>query len=519
MSHDQRGATLRLQILLAVLVAGYFATDVYATLPAFPGAVGQGAAATGGRGGDVYHVTNLRDYRSDSEGKIEGSLRHAIRSASGPRTIVFDVGGAIQLRETLEIRKSNLTIAGQTAPGGITVWGYPVEISGASDVVMRYLRVRVGDFNVRASGKQKNAAVEPESKGAKDLDPRTANGLDIGRASRVIVDHVSVAWGLDETLSVTRSRDVTVQNSIIAESLNESFHPKGSHGYGSLLRGELTPADQEAGVGGYTFYQNLWAHHRARNPSIGGQQRLDDGQAEADRRRTDVNLANNVIYNWADQPAHRSELGEVRINFVGNYFVNGPAKKSDYIFNEDNPARTVVFHRDNMLDADQDTEHDGIAVGRVNDIKRTFRRFDAKDLLAGPTHGKPLEFFASVADYVTSPEQAYSRVVRSCGASLPRDAIDQRVIDSLVERSGALINSQETYRDANGVLAGIDDVAMARRSDDFDTDRDGMPNEFEIKHRLNPDDPADRNGKSLSGAGYTNLEAYLNELVETAAAR
>ncbi|HEY3394415.1 MAG TPA: hypothetical protein VGK58_17000, partial [Lacipirellulaceae bacterium] len=298
MSHDERGATLRLRILSAVLVAGFVATDVEATLPAFRGAVGQGAAATGGRGGDVYHVTNLLDYRSDSEQKIEGSLRHAIRSASGARTIVFDVGGAIQLRETLEIRKNNLTIAGQTAPGGITVWGYPVEISGAADVVVRYLRVRVGDFNVRASGTQTKAGVEAELQGAKDLDPRSANGLDIGRANRVIVDHVSVAWGLDETLSVTRSRDVTVQNSIISESLNESFHPKGSHGYGSLLRGELTPADQEAGVGGYTFYQNLWAHHRARNPSIGGQQRLDDGQAEAGRRRTDVNLVNNVVYNW-----------------------------------------------------------------------------------------------------------------------------------------------------------------------------------------------------------------------------
>ncbi|HEY3394024.1 MAG TPA: hypothetical protein VGK58_15030, partial [Lacipirellulaceae bacterium] len=238
---------------------------------------------------------------------------------------------------------------------------------------------------------------------------------------------------------------------------------------------------------------------------------------EADRRRTDVNLVNNVIYNWADQPAHRSELGEVRINFVGNYFANGRAKKSDYIFNEDNPARTVLFHRDNMLDADQDTEHDGIAVGRVNDIKRTFRRFDVKDLLAGPTHGRPLNFFAGVADYVTSAEEAYARIVSSCGASLPRDAIDQRVIDSLVERSGALINSQETYRDANGVLAGIDDQPTARRPDNFDTDGDGMPNEFELKNGLDPDDPADRNATGLSELGYTNLEVYLNELAETAA--
>jgi hypothetical protein len=519
MNHDARDTTHWLRILLAALAAVCYAPAVTATLPAFPGAVGQGAAATGGRGGDVYHVTNLLDYRSDSEEKITGSLRHAIRSATGPRTIVFDVGGAIKLREHLEIRKSNLTIAGQTAPGGITLWGYPLEISGASDVIVRYLRVRIGDFNVRAADTQSNAGDQAESKGANDLDPRSANGLDVGRAKRVIVDHVSVAWGLDETLSVTRSRDVTVQNSIIAESLNESLHPKGSHGYGSLLRGELTPADQAAGIGGYTFYRNLWAHHRARNPSIGGQQRLDDGQAEADRRRTDVNLANNVIFNWADQPTHRSEMGEVRVNLVGNYFVNGPAKKSEHIFNEDNPARTVVFHRENMLDADQDSRHNGIAVGRVNDIKRTFRRFDAKDLLVGPTHGKPLNFFADVAKHVTSPEEAYARVVQSCGAGLSRDAIDERVIDSLVRRSGALINSQEIYRDANGMLAGIDDVPTSRRSAGFDTDGDGMPNEFELKHRLNPDDPADRNATGLSQLGYTNLEVYLSELAEIATSK
>ncbi len=214
-----------------------------------------------------------------------------------------------------------------------------------SNVVVRYLRVRVGDFNVRTPNEESKSEADAVANRAKDLDPRSANGLDIGRSNRVIVDHVSVAWGVDETLSVTRSRDVTVQNSIIAESLNESFHPKGSHGYGTLIRGELTPADQEAGIGGYTFYQNLWAHHRARNPSIGGQQKLDDGQAEADRRRTDVNLVNNVIYNWADQPTHRSEMGEVRVNFVGNYFVNGPAKKSDYVFNEDNPAHGDVSSR------------------------------------------------------------------------------------------------------------------------------------------------------------------------------
>jgi hypothetical protein len=487
--------------------------DASGELPAFPGAVGQGAAAKGGRGGDVYHVTTLRDFAPDKEEpEIRGSLRHAIRSAKGPRTIVFDVGGAIKLHARLSIKKNQLTIAGQTAPGGITLWGYPVDISGASDIVIRYVRVRTGDFNAKAPPSSNSAG----GNGAKDLDAGSANGLDVGRSDRVIVDHVSAAWGMDETLSVTLSRNVTVQHSIIAESLNDSFHPKGPHGYGTLIRGELTPADQEAGRGGYTFFNNLWAQHRARNPSIGGQQRLDNGQSESDRHRTDVNLVNNVVYGWGDQPTHRSELGEVRINLVGNYYINGPAKRSDYIFNEANQGRTLMFQRDNMQDADQDGDHDGIPVGRVGDIRRTFRQFDRYDELTGAAHGQPFHFFDSVEKFVLPAETAYANVVSSAGASLSRDAIDARIVESLVHRTGIPIDSQETYRDASGALAGIDDLPEQRRPDGFDTDGDGIPNDFETKRGLDPNNQADGNDTKLSDEGFTNLEVYLNGLVKHA---
>jgi len=521
-SNSKRFAAFqRLIVLITFAVIAtlqQFATAAAAELPAFPGAVGQGAAASGGRGGDVYHVVNLLDYSRDKgEPKIQGSLRHAIESAAGPRTIVFDVGGAIKLHSRLEIHKSNLTIAGQTAPSGITVWGYPVDVSKASDVVVRYLRVRTGDFNAKAPAG--SAAAAAGGNGAKDLDASSANGLDIGRSNRVIVDHVSAAWGMDETLSVTLSRNVTVQHSIIAESLNKSFHPKGPHGYGTLIRGELTEDDQKSGAGGYTFFGNLWAQHRARNPSIGGQQRLEAGQAESDRHRTDVNLVNNVVYGWGDQPTHRSEFGEVRINLVGNYYVNGPARKSDHIFNEANPALTQMYHRDNMHDADQDSDHDGVPVGRAGDIRRTFRQFDRHDLLVGATHGKPFNFFDSVAEHALPAEEAYARVVRSVGASLSRDAIDARIIVSLVQRSAVPIDSQDMYRDSQGVLAGIDDLPTEKRLKGFDSDNDGMPNAFETKHGLDPDDPADGNGTTLSDVGYTNLEMYLHELVQTADGR
>jgi len=484
-----------------------------ADLPAFPGAVGQGAAASGGRGGDVYHVTSLADY-GPGDSAVEGTLRHGIESAEGPRTIVFDVGGAIPLRRPLSIRKSRLTIAGQTAPGGITVWGYPLEITRASDVVLRYVRVRTGDFHARRSVADSAAPSAGDRGAGGDLDAGSANAVDVGRCQRVIVDHVSAAWGMDETLSVTLSRDVTVQHSIIAESLNNSFHPKGAHGYGTLIRGELTPADQEAGLGGYTFYGNLWAFHRARNPSIGGQQRLEPGQVESERRRTDVNLVNNVVYGWGDQATHRSDLGEVRINLVGNYYVNGPQSKSEHIFSEDNPARTLLYQQGNMQDADRDGQHDGKPVGRSADIRRTFRKFDSRDVFLGPTHGKPFSFFSTVAEYVFPAEEAYARVISSAGASLWRDTIDRRIVEAVVHRSGSLIDSQEMYRDANGMLAGIDDLPSQRRPEGFDTDGDGMPDEFETQHGLDPNQPADRNGTELSNAGYTNLEVYLNGLVE-----
>jgi hypothetical protein len=368
--------------------------------------------------------------------------------------------------------------------------------------------VRTGDFHAKAPPGSTGG------NGAKDLDAGSANALDVGRSDRVILDHVSAAWGMDETLSVTLSRNITVQHSIIAESLNNSFHPKGPHGYGTLIRGELTPEDQEAGVGGYTFFGNLWAQHRARNPSIGGQQRLVVGQQESDRHRTDVNLVNNVVYGWGDMPTHRSELGEVRINLVGNYYVNGPAKKSDFIFNESNAGRTLLYQRDNMHDADQDRDHDGGLVGRAGDIRRTFRKFDRRDVLTGAAHGKPFNFFDMIAKHVRSAEDGYARVVQSAGASLPRDAIDARIVDSLVQRTGIPIDSQQIYRDAPGVLAGIDDVPTEKRGDGFDSDGDGMPDKFEADHELNPNDPSDGNRSELSSIGYTNLEVYLNGLVD-----
>jgi hypothetical protein len=472
---------------------------------AFPGAVGQGAVASGGRGGDVYQVTTLADYQPQAEPQIPGSLRHAIHSADGPRTIVFDVAGSIALRAPLKIRRGDLTIAGQSSPGGVTLWGYPLEIIGAKNVVIRHLRVRTGDFHARAAAGGRAA-------GADSLDPANANAIAItGGSEQVILDHVSASWGIDEVLSVTKSRDVTVQHSIIAEGLNDSYHPKGPHGYGSLLRGELTPEDQRRNTGGYTFFGNLWAHHRARNPSIGGQQSLDPGQAERERRRTDVNLVNNVVYDWGDQAVHRSEGGDVRINLVGNIFICGPAKRAKHFFRENADGRTELFARGNYADLDQDATHDGEHFeGDAAEQEGLFVGFGGGDRLT--LDGEPLPFYGVVALATRPTADAYNGVLGGAGASLWRDSADRRIVASVRQRTGGLIDSQEELRSAAGDLPGIDDLPIVRRVADFDADRDGMADDFERRHGLDPADPADATGTGLSDEGYTNLEIYLNAL-------
>ncbi len=509
MTHVTRSNLRVVMWVMAVMVLPRVSVRAGESARAFPGAVGQGAVAVGGRGGDVYHVVNLKDYDpKKDEPVVLGSLRDAICSASGPRTIVFDIGGGIKLHGTLTVQCNKLTIAGQTAPGGVTLWGYPLQVDGASDVIIRYIRVRTGDFNAAAPGGDDTR----RGKGAMDLKAPDANGIGVIHSSRIILDHVSTAWGMDETLSVTHARDVTVEHSIIAQGLDRSFHPKGPHGYGSLIRGEITPADQDAGIGGYTLYGNLWALNRARNPSIGGQQTLKPGQSESDRLRADVNIVNNVIYGWSDRPTHRNDFGQVRINFVGNYFVNGPANSSPFIFFDHNPAPTTVYQEGNMLDANLNRELDGKVVGLAADINKTFRGIDANDRLFGPPEGKPLNFFKTIATHVVPAEKAYRQVVQSVGDSLARDTIDRRIIDMVVNRTGYPIDSQEVYRDSGGALPGIDDLEVKHRPKHFDSDSDGIPDAFEEKHRLDAHNPDDRNEYKLSGAGFTNLEVYLDSL-------
>ncbi|HEV2762914.1 MAG TPA: MBG domain-containing protein, partial [Pyrinomonadaceae bacterium] len=412
-------------------------------LPAFPGAEGAGANSTGGRGGDVYHVTNLNDSGA-------GSLREGIRTASGPRTIVFDVAGTINLNSRLTVNKSNLTIAGQTAPGdGVTVAGWPTVVTNANNVVIRYLRFRLGDLSC--------PAVQDDA-------------LWVDRATDVILDHVSASWSVDETLSVTDSNRVTVQWSFIAESMKNSCHEKGAHGYGSLIR---------YGTGVVTYHHNLYAHHDSRNPRVGDGVGLD--------------FVNNVLYNWGGEASYSgpAEEGTTRVNYVGNYLVAGPQTTPSKVraFNGGS-ANTQIYQSNNLMDGDKDGAHDGVNT-------------DWAMIIGAYTRREPARFdFPQVNTH--EAQKAYDLVLNTAGSSLKRDPVDERVAGEVKNEGGHHINSQS---EVGGYPALNPGAAPA------DTDGDGIPDEWESAHGLDPADAAD--GRAVAPGGYTNLERYLNDLVPT----
>jgi hypothetical protein len=422
------------------------ARDPNSAILAFTGADGAGRFAIGGRGGAVLRVTNLND-------SGPGSLRAAVE-AEGPRTVVFDIGGTIRLASPLRIRGPQITIAGQTAPGGgITLRGQPLIVS-ADDVVIRYIRSRLGDE-----------------------DGVEADAITIDRGQRIILDHVSASWSVDETLSVG-SRDrvidaVTVQWSIISESLNLSAHSKGDHGYGSLIR---------AGRGAeITFHHNLWASHRARMPRPGNYLTPDQ-----DPEGARFAFVNNVFYNWGGEHAgYNADDDPATVStyaFVANAYRRGPDSTGGVIFEEESPLARAWFEA-NSLDGDTPADPWRLVEGGDRDDYR---------LPARPDWALPT---------ATSAAEAEATVLNGAGASRVRDAVDIRVIASVRDGSGRIIDSQDQ-------VGGWPDLAPG--SPWSDGDGDGMPDDWERAHGhdpARPDGAADRDGD-----GFTNLEDWLNSL-------
>ncbi|WP_029418004.1 pectate lyase [Brevundimonas bacteroides] len=413
---------------------------------AFPGADGAGRFALGGRGGAVLRVTNLNDSGA-------GSLRAAVE-ADGPRTIVFDIGGTIRLASPLRIREPRITIAGQTAPGGgITLRGQPLIVS-ADDVIIRNIRSRLGD----------EEGVE-------------ADAVTIDRGQRIILDHVSASWSVDETLSVgSRDRlidDVTVQWSIISESLNLSAHSKGDHGYGSLIR---------AGRGAeFTFHHNLWASHRARMPRPGNYVTPDQ-----DPEGARFAFINNVFYNWGGERAgYNADHDPATVStyaFIANAYRRGPDSTGGVIFEEENVLARAWFEA-NSLDGETPADPWSLITGGDG---------DGYHLPARPDWALPT---------ATSAAEAEMAVLARAGASRVRDAVDARVIASVRDRTGRIIDSQDQ-------VGGWPDLDPGTPW--IDTDGDGMPDDWERAHGH---DPATPDGAAdPDGDGFTNLEGWLNSL-------
>ncbi|MDE6342349.1 MAG: pectate lyase, partial [Muribaculaceae bacterium] len=521
---------MRKNLLLAgALLAGasLFAQD---QVPAFPGAEGHGRYVTGGRGGKIVHVTNLND-------SGEGSLRWAM-SQSGPKTIVFDVGGYIDLKSQLDVT-SNTTIAGQTAPGdGITLRYYTLYFGKCDNVIVRFIRSR-------------RSQVKDVNDGADATWGR--------RRKNIILDHCSFSWSIDEVASFYDNCNFTMQWCTIAEGLANPGHSKGAHSYGGIWGGK------EA-----SFHHNYISHIQNRAPRFNGARYEWDGW---DRTRYEntvdaerVDFRNNVIYNWGNGNGCYGGPGGGYINMVNNYYKAGPGTKNKTTVTEvsvgssgnstNEPLRGLCsrYYIDgNFVTAASDPEnYDWKGVKYDSGLKTV----DGDRYMPDPNHkfGENIEYTViDGKDYVKvkldepidagivttqSAETAYEKLLAYAGASLYRDATDARYMEE-ASTGTVTFYGKEPYVDKNGKVyptsntAGILDfindpskpenpntasyptLRHVLRPETYDTDLDGMADEWEIANGLNPNDPDDANEYTIDTKGYyTNVEVYLNQLVE-----
>lgn len=430
--------------LTVALTAGAAVTSPAqpASLPSFPGAEGFGATTPGGRGGKVLFVTTLDDAGP-------GSLRAACE-AEGPRIVVFRVSGTIALKRPLTVTKPYLTIAGQTAPGdGICLRDNTFGIA-THDVVVRHLRSRLGDETVRE-----------------------ADALDVLNGARnVVIDHCSATWSIDECLSLSGdNQNITVQWCLIGESLRQSKHAKGAHGYGSLARAN----------GPVTFHHNLWIHNDARNPRMG------DNYGRGPNFPT-FDVRNNVIYNFGGTASGLTQ-GILKVNYVANYIRPGPSSRAKTPITTGPKSDMQFFIRDNVFEGNEPLTRDN---------SQFFSAVELEGARVVRTVEQP---FAVPAVKTVSAHDAVELVLTSVGASLPkRDAVDARLVGHVRTRGGKMINSQTEV----GGWPELKSTAAPA-----DSDNDGMPDEWETKHRLNPRESADAT-TDADKDGYTNVEEFLN---------
>lgn len=543
---------------LCLLILSGALTARAAGIPSFPGAEGWGAVTVGGRGGVVLHVTNLND-------SGPGSFRAACE-ASGPRTIVFDVSGIIQLTNVVKITNSFITIAGHTAPGdGVIVAGDTVDLNGAvSEVIVRYMRFR------RSYDKTKFFTWMTNRNGSVP-DPRGQCMVGLSTTRNIMVDHVSVSWGTDENMSIYRryinppvlpggstllpAKNITIQWCISSEALNPT-----NHAFGNTLGGQ-----------GANHHHNLLACNVGRNPSISFSHFMD--------------WRNNVIFNWRNRSMDGAG-DEAHLNVINNYYKPGPATGYGNTWLPE-PELIVRIVKPEIRTWGDDFGLPNRAYSGPGVIgwwyingnvvhgypEVTSNNWEGLSFVAG-SYYRGVQWDSQVVGYpgvgpapgeshpewtghhmtnhmewarvltpnthVEFPEdpddpedgtngalfvipdlpriatqtaqEAYQSVLASAGATLPiRDAVDVRTVNMV--STGIATNGWKT----NGIIVHPDEVggypaiAVVTRPANWDTDQDGMPDTWEADHGLNPNNATDRNS-DFDNDGYTNLEEYLNEL-------
>ena len=471
--------TANVALLLSVAIAGT-AQD---KLLAFPGAEGGGCYVTGGRGGKVYHVTTLED-----DAKNPGSLRYAV-DQKGPRTIVFDVAGTIELKSDLVVNNGDLTIAGQTAPGdGICLRNYCFHIK-TDNVIVRYIRSRLGDD----SGAETDAAW---ARNQKDI----------------IVDHCSFSWSVDETASFYGVENFTMQWCYITESLAASTHVKGAHGYGGLWGGNKA-----------SYHHNLLAHHYSRTPRLVGNDEFPE--------KCLIDMRNNVIYNWGPVLGCYGGGGG-SYNFVNNYYKPGPATNE----------KPAIAGRITQAGVDDTFFEHGVFYLSGNRFDYTSPYLGSKaqqnakasdeDNYEG-LHIVESEY-ATKDDYIAdrefvvrpttthTAEIAYEKVLRYGGCCLRRDAVDERVANDV--RTGGyryVSGDKGSNGSTGGLIDAPEDVGgyveytatELEMRNKLDSDGDGIPDNWEDMYGLDSADPSD--ALTTHKSGYSWFEYYLSTLVNS----
>ena len=524
--------------ILTSMAAALMSAAALAQVPAFPGAEGHGRYVTGGRGGKVIHVTNLND-------KGTGSFRAAV-TGNSKKIIVFDVAGVIPLASDLTIG-SNTTILGQTAPSpGITLRYYTVRPE--DNCIIRFIRLR--------RGQEKDI-----NDGADATWQRNKTGI--------IFDHCSFSWSIDEVASFYDNNNFTMQWCTVAESLTNPGHSKGAHGYGGIWGGKLASFH-------HNFVGHLMNRGPRFNGARYGwtgytsNKDYDTYKWENPVQAENVDFRNCVMYNA--QGTCYGGPGGGQINIVNNYFKAGPSHslKSKTL----NGIKVSVSSGKERGSQDRITQVTVSSSGNSDKKHPEYYEMTSRYFISGNTtettkgtvtknqdwkgvvydkgtytyngerySADKKNFYGDAVAHQTidgvscvkikmdnpaptgevtthSAAEAFSKVLAYGGASLYRDEIDARYME---EAKTGTAQYKGSITQSPGIIDKVSDVngytestfGTASRPADFDTDKDGIPDAWELANGLNPNDDSDALTYSLDGKGYyTNLEVYANSLVE-----